>query len=95
MHTTILPSGSRAHHNGDYSGPVTFVVPGKDLIQAHNANKETTYNVGADYTHVEVNIPMDDLIALVGDWVVRQKVMELEAVEGDVKKLKKLLRAGL
>lgn len=71
MHTTELPSGNRAHHNGDYSGDVLVQIP-RDAVL-----------LTPDVTVYEVKIPMGDLIQIVSDYIRDEMVHAAETADNE------------
>jgi hypothetical protein len=70
MHSTSAPSGQTYHHNGDYSGPVKMFLPVREQLHypGEIARAGTPEKVpGAEGVFVEVEIPFEDMKALVMD----------------------------
>lgn len=73
MHTTQLPSGSLAHHNGDFSGDVEFVIDTRGWTDEH---LDESLRNETDKVHVW--IPFEDLLHLVASWKRDRVVAEVE-----------------
>jgi hypothetical protein len=77
MHTTQLPSGNLAHHNGDFSGEVQFVIDTKGYSDEH------LDELKAETDKIYVWIPFDDLVHLVASWKRDRIVAEVEQADSE------------
>ena len=82
MHTTVTESGRPFHHNGDFSGDVILNVDA-DKVEHGRFNGEE---------YVQVTIPMEDLVGIVGEYVRRLRIERLEHRPAKVVQLRR--RAG-
>ena len=70
MHSFNAPSGRTYHHNGDFSGAVKF-----------DAQVEMMSPTSAGLAWVEV--PFEDLRALVAEYARRERISRLEEMSDD------------
>lgn len=77
MHTTQLPSGNLAHHNGDFSGDVEFV------IDTGAWSDETIESLKTETDKVRVTIPFEDLVHLVASWKRDRIIEQVETAVND------------
>lgn len=64
------------HHNGDYSGDVTFVVQHPRVMNSLPGGVKVYNN-----STVEVKIPFEVLRDLVADWARNERVSKLEQMD--------------
>lgn len=74
MHSFDAPSGATYHHNGDFSGFILVTVSPSSVNSTWNHNNEM----------IEVELPFEDLKALVAKHVRNEKIHRIESGEGVV-----------
>lgn len=77
MHTTQLPSGNLAHHNGDFSGEIHFV------IDTGGWADEDIAELKVETDKIRVFIPFEDLKHLVASWKRSELISKLEQESAD------------